>query len=102
MKNLERKLKTLNGIINICRKAGYLIIGGENIKNNSHKMYLILIDKMSGSSLKREINFLSETRKIPYLEVEGLKDIVGIENCKAVAIKNKALSEEISKMIKGD
>ena len=95
-------MKTLNGIINICRKAGYLIIGGENIKNNPHKMYLILIDKSSGNSLKREINYLSVSRKIPFLEVEGLANMTGIENCKAVAIKNKALSDEILKMIKGE
>ena len=95
-------MKTLNGIINICRKAGYLIIGGENIKNNPHKMYLILIDKSSGNSLKREINYLSVSRKIPFLEVEGLANMIGIENCKAVAIKNKALSDEILKMIKGE
>ena len=102
MKNLERKLKTLNGIINICRKAGYLIIGGENIKNNPHKMYLILIDKSSGNSLKREINYLLVSRNIPFLEVEGLANMIGIENCKAVAIKNKTLSDEILKMIKGE
>lgn len=95
-------MKTLNGIINICRKAGYLIIGGENIKNNPHKMYLILIDKSSGNSLKREINYLLVSRKIPFLEVEGLANMIGIENCKAVAIKNKALSDEILKMIKGE
>ena len=95
-------MKTLNGIINICRKAGYPIIGGENIKNNPHKMYLILIDKSSGNSLKREINYLLVSRNIPYLEVEGLANMVGIENCKAVAIKNKALSDEILKMIKGE
>ena len=95
-------MKTLNGIINICRKAGYLIIGGENIKNNPHKMYLILIDKSSGNSLKREINYLLVSRNIPFLEVEGLANMTGIENCKAVAIKNKALSDEILKMIKGE
>lgn len=95
-------MKTLNGIINICRKAGYLIIGGENIKNNPHKMYLILIDKSSGNSLKREINYLSVSRNIPFLKVEGLANMIGIENCKAVAIKNKALSDEILKMIKGE
>ena len=95
-------MKTLNGIINICRKAGYLIIGGENIKNNPHKMYLILIDKSSGNSLKRGINYLLVSRNIPFLEVEGLANMIGIENCKAVAIKNKALSDEILKMIKGE
>lgn len=95
-------MKTLNGIINICRKAGYLIIGGENIKNNPHKMYLILIDKSSGNSLKREINYLLVSRNIPFLEVKGLANMIGIENCKAVAIKNKALSDEILKMIKGE
>ena len=92
-------MKTLNGIINICRKAGYLIIGGENIKNNSHKMYLILLDNNAGTSLKREMNFVANARGIEVLEISNLENVTGIDNCKAVAVKNKALSEEILKLI---
>ncbi len=92
-------MKTLNGLLNICRKAGYLIIGGENIKSNTHKMYLILLDKTAGASLRRELNFLSSERKIPLVEVENLAELLGILNCKAVAIKNKALSDEVFSLL---
>lgn len=92
-------MKTLNGLLNICRKAGYLIIGGENIKNNPHKMYLIILDKSAGFSLKREMNYTANSRSIKLVEISNLEEIIGIANCKAVAVKNKALSEEITKLI---
>lgn len=95
-------MKTVSGILNICRKAGYLIIGGENIRLNQHKMYLILIDKTAGNSLKREMSFSAKTRNIPLVETENLAEILGIDNLKALAVKNKALSEEILKLLKGE
>ena len=95
-------MKDVKGIIGICRKAGYAIIGGENIKNNSHKMYLILVDLNSGNSLLREMQFVENLRNIPILKLKNLNEIVGIENCKAVAFKNKALSDEIIGILKGE
>lgn len=95
-------MKEVKGIVGICRKAGYAIIGGENIKNNSHKMYLILVDKSSGNSLLREMTFTASSRNIPLIKVQNLQEIVGIENCKAVAFKNKALSDEIIEILKGE
>lgn len=94
-------MKDCRGVVNICRKAGYAIIGGENILNNSHKMYLILLDSSSGKSLKREMHFVADNRNIPLIEISNLSVQIGIENCKAVAFKNKALSDEIITILKG-
>ena len=95
-------MKDIKGIINICHKAGYLIIGGENILKHSQKMFLVLVDSASGKSLLREMNYVANSRKIPLLQVEKLDEITSIANCKAVAIKNKPLSDEIIKLIKGE
>ncbi len=95
-------MRDIKGIIGICRKAGYAIIGGENIKNNSQKMYLILVDENSGKSLLREMQFVANLRNIPIVSIKNLEEIVDIKNCKAVAFKNKALSEKIFDLLKGE
>ena len=95
-------MRDIKGIIGICRKAGYVIIGGENIKNNSQKMYLILVDENSSKSLLREMQFVANLRNIPIVSIKNLEEIVDIKNCKAVAFKNKALSEKIFDLLKGE
>ena len=95
-------MKDVKGVVNICRKAGYAIIGGEKIKENTHKMFLILLDKSAGKSLTREMQFVSKEREIPLFLIEKLDVMVGIENCKAIAYKNKALSDEIIEILKGE
>lgn len=90
------------GLINLARKAGYVIIGKENLVGYTKKLYLLIVDKSAGNSLLREMKHLSENRNLPILEVENLSDLVGIENCKAIGLKNKAMSESIEKCVKGE
>lgn len=95
-------MKEVKGILNICRKAGYLIIGGDNIKTYHHKMFLIVVDKSAGKSLMREMTLISKENDIELLCIEALGELIGIDNCKAVAVRNKALSDEIIQIIKGE
>ena len=90
------------GLIGIARKAGYVVIGGENLSKYTQKLYLLLLDLGAGNSLKREVNFAASKRKIPVLIVEKLGEMVGIESCKAIGIKNKAFSDQIAKILKGE
>jgi ribosomal protein L7Ae-like RNA K-turn-binding protein len=99
---LEKNLNRIGGLVSIARKAGYVVIGKDNLAIYTKKLYLLLVDKTAGSSLSREMKFLSENRNIPILEVENLGTLVGIENCKAIGIKNKAISESIEKCVKGE
>ncbi len=92
----------LTGLISISRKAGFVIIGQENLVEYDKKLYLLLMDKSAGRSLTREMNFLSQKRKVPLMEIENLSDIMKIENCKVIGIKNKNLSEAIAKIVKGE
>ena len=99
---MEKNLNNIAGLIGIARKAGYVVIGGENLSTYTKKLYLFLLDLGAGNSLKREVNFAAAKRKVPVLIVEGLGAMVGIDSCKAIGIKNKAFSEQISKMLKGE
>ena len=95
-------MNKIQGLISIARKAGFVIIGKEKLATYKKKLYLLLIDKSAGNSLLREMKFLSENRDIPLLEIENLAELVSIENCKAIGLKNKALSESIEKCVKGE
>ena len=95
-------MNKIQGLTSIARKAGFVIIGKEKLATYTKKLYLLLIDKSAGNSLLREMKFLSENRDIPLLEIENLAELVSIENCKAIGLKNKALSESIEKCVKGE
>lgn len=90
------------GLISIARKAGYCIIGQDKLNGYDKKLYLILLDKGAGKALERQMNFLSKDFDIPLIKVENLAEMVAIENCKVVGIKNKAISENLIKSLKGD
>lgn len=87
--------------LGICRKAGYLIIGGDNLKKYDKKMYLLLVDEKVSKTLQKIINKFEEN-KVECLRVENLSGLVDIENCKIVGVKNYGLAVEIIKNIRGE
>ena len=96
-KSLEKD--KLIGYLNICHKAGYLIIGGETLENYNKKLYLVIYDKNSQKNTIKIVEKL-KNKQIPCVEVENLGEITKINNCKIVGIKNKNLSEIILGLIR--
>ena len=78
MKKLESALNKLEGLIGIARKAGFVIVGGDNLSTYTKKLYLVIIDKTAGTSLKRQMGYVAKDRQIPLYETENLGSIVGI------------------------
>lgn len=96
-------MKKIDGLVSIARKAGFAIIGLDNLKKYDKKLYLLLCDNNAGNSLLREIKFLAEKRNIPMFQIDGLGKTTAIENCKVVGIKNKSISDNIIEcLIKGE
>lgn len=95
-------MNKFEGLIGIARKAGFVIVGGDNLSTYTKKLYLLIIDKSAGVSLKRQMGFVAKDRQIPLYEIENLGSAVGISSCKAVGLKNKALSEQIEMCLKGE
>ena len=87
----------LSGYLNICRKANYLIIGGDKLENYNKKLFLVLYDIKSGKSTLKIAQAL-KNKGIMTIAIEKLSNLVGIENCKIIAIKNKQLSQIIEKL----
>ena len=98
-KFLDRnKLKEYLGI---CNKAGYLIIGADNLKKYNKKLYLLVVDAMVSKNLQKVIDKF-QVIGVQNCLVENLSDLVEIENCKIVGIKNHGLAQEILKNIRGE
>ncbi len=88
------EISKLKGYINICHKAGYLIIGSDILKNYQKKIYLIIYDK---SALKNTLKVVEQfnNKNIKTFKVDDLEELTSIKNCKIVGIKNKNLSDLI-------
>lgn len=95
-------MREINGLISIARKAGFVVIGVDNLRNYDKKLYILLVDKIAGNSLLREMNHLAKTKNIPLFYVDDLGSKVAIKNCKAVGIKNKSISDSIIESLKGE
>lgn len=100
MKKLDKKLNNdLKGLFSLSRKAGYTVIGLENLLKYEKRLYLLIVDESAGKSLMREMNFLSNKRQIPLAVLPEVEKMIGIQNCKAIGIKNKKFTELISDKI---
>ncbi len=89
-------------LLSLARKAGYVIVGKDNLCGYSKKLFLLIMDKSAGNSLTREMNFISAQKNIPILIVDELAQKLKIQNCKAIGLKNKAMAENIEKCLKGE
>ena len=91
----------IEGYLNIAKKVGYLLIGGENIENailHNRKIYLVLYEpSIQNNSLK--IIRKAEERSILTKSLEGISNYIKIKNCKIIALKNKNLSDIIYNII---
>lgn len=91
-------MSKLGNYLGISRKANYLIIGNDNIKYYSKKMYLIILSPDCSENLRKNAKFKAEQYGIDCIEYnDSISKYIGIENCKIVALKNKGLSEAILK-----
>ena len=100
MKKLEKSLSELKGLFGLARKAGYVIVGLENLREYDKKLYALVVDEICGKSLNREMEFLAKKRNLPLARTKNLAELVDIENCKAVGIKNKGLADAILEKLK--
>ena len=98
MKRFTQKLKEkflnrekIKNYLGLSRKARYLIIGADNLKNYDKKLYLILKDSSSSKTIEK---VSQKFKDVETFEVDNLGNLVSIENCKIVGIKNLGLSEE--------
>ena len=80
--------------LNIANKAGYLIIGGEQLENYNKKLYLILYSSNAQKNTLKIVEKL-KNKEIEVLQIDKLKDLSGIKNCKLLGIKNKGISDII-------
>lgn len=98
------ELNKIKGYVNLANKAGYLIIGAENLKYYKKKLYLVLYAQNSGRDIQKIVKNFKTNPSVVVIEIDNqdFTKIVSIENCKIVGIKNLGLSKEIIKIIRGE
>ena len=101
---MQNNLQRAKGLISIANKAGYLIIGSDNLKNYNKKLYLIVKNKSGGKNLNKiaQQNMLTTNCEVITLDENNFDLVVNIPNCKIVGIKNKGISDEIIKYIRSE
>lgn len=92
--------KKINGYISIAKKAGYTVLGVDNLKNYKKKLYIVLADKSSGKNLLKVAKRLEEICNVFY--IDNLENITQIENCKIIGIKNKGISDKIEEILRSE
>ena len=89
----------IKGYLGIARKAGYLIIGVDNLKNYKKKLYLILADSQLSNTINKTIASFQDIR---HEIIDNLGELMSIEKCKIVGVKNHNLAMQIIDKIKGE
>lgn len=99
-----QQINKIKGLVNISNKAGYVIIGADNLKKYNKKLYLILYSNDSGKTIQKVITNKKTLTNCEIIEIDAqeFSKIVSIDDCKIVGFKNLGLSKEIIKVIRGE
>lgn len=95
-------LNSIKKYINLCKKAGAVVYGIDNLKSSKKPVFVIFTDITAGNSLKRTAKYLSENSNILNIELESnlIDNLFETTNCKAVGISNSNLADKIIELIK--
>ena len=96
----NQQISKLKGIVGIANKAGYIVFGADNLKQYTKKLYLVVKSNDIGKNANKVIDLLG----IECIEIEKeiMQQITNSNNCKILALRNKGLSEQIIKIIRGE
>lgn len=96
----NQQINKLKGIVGIANKAGYIVFGADNLKQYTKKLYLVV----KSDDIGKNSNKVVENLGIEWVEIEKqiMQQITNSDNCKIFAVRNKGLSEQILKIIRGE
>ena len=99
---ITSKIDKIKGYIGLCKRAGYLIWGVDNLKGYTHKMYLVIYRNDLSKTLQKALNGIDN--KIPKIElsIDEFNEIMQTNNSKIVVIKNMGLSNKIIEIFRGE
>ena len=100
----RNSLDKLKGYIGLANRAGYIIFGADNLKVYTHKMYVVLYRNDGGKTIDKTLNKIKQENNVEVfcLNEQDFNHIVGKDNCKLLAIKNKGLSDQIIKILRSE
>lgn len=84
------------GYLNLARKSNNLIIGTENLKKYNKKLYLIVLSKTAGKNAGAVAEKQKERTDCEIVVADiDLAEILNINNCQIVALKNKGFADMV-------
>lgn len=84
------------GYLNLARKSNNLIIGTENLKKYNKKLYLIILSKTAGKTACAVAQKQKERTECEVVVADiDLAEILNINNCQIVALKNKGFADMV-------
>ncbi len=99
----DKQLNQIKGYLNIAKKAGFVIVGQDNLKNYDKKLYLVLYTEPTNNIVSVISRIKSTTMyQSICLEKHDFDTVTNIDNCKIIALKNKAISDKIIELIRGE
>lgn len=84
--------------MNIAKKAGYIVLGGDTLEHYTKKLYLILYDPESGKSTLKILATL-QSKGLEALPLEQLSKFMHMETCRMIGIRNKSFSDQIKQIL---
>ena len=91
------------GYLNLAKSGGYVIFGTDNLKGYTHKLYLVIFREDGGKTIEKALDRLKVLNiEQIQLSIEDFNLLVGTQNCKILGIKNKGLSVQIIKNLRGE
>lgn len=91
-------MNKINSLLGISRKANYIIIGSDNLKNYHKKLYLILVNTEISKTIDKIIKDKTLEYDIPCIVCkEDFSQSIGLKNVKIIGLKNKGIADEILK-----
>ncbi len=83
-------------ILGLARKSGNLIIGSDNLKGYRKKLYLLIVKSTAGKAVLSLAEDLSKKTGCEVLNLDiDLTQVLNINNCQIVGIKNKGFADSI-------
>lgn len=92
-------MNKLQSYLGIARKANFLIIGSDNLKDYHKKLYLVICSKNLSNTIEKVIKEKTTEYQnlICIISNEDFSSSIGVNECKIVGVKNKGIADAIIK-----
>ena len=98
----ENQIIKLKNYFSIANKAGYVIWGVDNLKDYTHKLYLIIYRSDFGKTILKTLKHFDNKMVKIEIDKKLYDEITSTDKSKILAIKNFGLANKIIEILRGE